>query len=67
MIMISYRLNDQFILVYYSIFKVNFPQEKNQRRNEGNGSFMDVDKSRVAGNLRGCESTFTRLINWGIN
>ena len=29
------------------------------------GSNRDVDKSRVVGNLPGCESTFTRLINWG--
>ena len=31
------------------------------------GVGRDVDKSRVAGNLPGCESTVTRLINWGIN
>ena len=33
--------------------------------NEKATSFRDVDKSRVAGSLPGCESTFTQLIKLG--
>ena len=40
---------------------------KRQTVDRGKVNPRVIDKSRVAGNVPGCDSTFTRLIKWGVN